>query len=470
MMALRLNIDEILKNFNFNKEAKIKLQHNTGNKVRILPFRAKFEEIYISNFKSIAGELSRIITSKKLKDIYTADSICENIINNIEIKYEDKDIFRDLVKTLFFNKFNELEIFHPIIHNYIPLQNTEHRKIASFLYSVLVNEEIKQVVMQTYDYKPKNIMLSLILESLPELSNEETIQDENYINYLPFVQTVFTEDLKFMLSNKKLYVEYFEEFIKYYFFFYVSQISRKLNQMFNSDISRPDPLFFTLEGEKISKSRTSYGIGWNLLSGNIANLFSHAICLELLNHTIENSSLKLSYVNIAQIIEKMNAEEKQCFRSDIDRLLSLYKEHIQDIEWESFNLNYLHYEDDCLNKIYELLHAIEYQFAKSVGNRKSANQKYSKWFEDFCRKNFLKSHGPLGFTLTLSQEYLILITRLCINNREKIGLKNLFLEFERRGLFLDSDSRDSVIQLFDKLNILEKKSDSGDAQYVKAIL
>ncbi|RCX12109.1 DNA phosphorothioation-dependent restriction protein DptG [Anaerobacterium chartisolvens] len=469
-MFLRLNIDEILKNFNFNKEAKIKLQHNTGNKIRILPFRAKFEEIYIANFKSVTGELSRIITSRKLKDSYTADSICNHITKNINIENEDEDVFRDLVKELFFNKFNELEIFHPIIYNYVTLQNTEHKKIASFLNSVLVNEEIKHVVMQTYDYKPKNIMLGLILESLPELLCEEIVQDENYINYLPFVQTVFIEDLKFMLSNEKLYVEYFEEFIKYYFFFYVSQISLKLNQMFNSDISRPDPLFFTLEGEKISKSRTSYGVGWNLLSGNIANLFSHAICLEFLNHTVESFPIKLSYVNIAEIVKKMNTDEKQCLQNDIDQLLSLYKDHIQDIDWESFNLNYIYYDDDCLNKIYELLRAIEYQFARSIGNRKSANQKYSKWFEDFCRKNFLKSHGPLGFTLSLTQEYLILITRLCMNNKDKIGLKSLFLEYERRGLFLDSDSKDAVIQLFDKLNILEKKSDSGDAQYVKAVL
>ncbi|WP_010250378.1 DNA phosphorothioation-dependent restriction protein DptG, partial [Acetivibrio cellulolyticus] len=32
------------------------------------------------------------------------------------------------------------------------------------------------------------------------------------------------------------------------------------------------------------------------------------------------------------------------------------------------------------------------------------------------------------------------------------------------------DSKYKIIEIYEKLNILEKKSDSGDAQYVKSIL
>ncbi|KAB7651332.1 DNA phosphorothioation-dependent restriction protein DptG, partial [Bacillus sp. B2-WWTP-C-10-Post-4] len=37
------------------------------------------------------------------------------------------------------------------------------------------------------------------------------------------------------------------------------------------------------------------------------------------------------------------------------------------------------------------------------------------------------------------------------------------------GIYFDRDSRKIIIGLYEKLNILEKKSDSGDAQYVKYI-
>lgn len=62
-----------------------------------------------------------------------------------------------------------------------------------------------------------------------------------------------------------------------------------------------------------------------------------------------------------------------------------------------------------------------------------------------------------------------MITAICIKE-DKITLKDLFKEYERRGLFLDSYSQVEVIDLLGKLNLIDKKSDSGDAQYVKSIL
>ena len=71
--------------------------------------------------------------------------------------------------------------------------------------------------------------------------------------------------------------------------------------------------------------------------------------------------------------------------------------------------------------------------------------------------------------LNMTQEMLLMITAVCIKE-DKITLKDLFKEYERRGLFLDSYSQVEVIDLLGKLNLIDKKSDSGDAQYVKSIL
>ena len=49
-------------------------------------------------------------------------------------------------------------------------------------------------------------------------------------------------------------------------------------------------------------------------------------------------------------------------------------------------------------------------------------------------------------------------------------LNDVFSEFECRGVFLDNHSKDEVMRYYEKLNLIEKKSDSGDAQYVKRIL
>lgn len=49
-------------------------------------------------------------------------------------------------------------------------------------------------------------------------------------------------------------------------------------------------------------------------------------------------------------------------------------------------------------------------------------------------------------------------------------LNELFDEFRKRGIYLDNQSQESIVEFYEKLNLIEKKSDSGDAQYVKGIL
>ena len=52
----------------------------------------------------------------------------------------------------------------------------------------------------------------------------------------------------------------------------------------------------------------------------------------------------------------------------------------------------------------------------------------------------------------------------------KVKLSVLFDKFEERGLVFDRESKRKIIELFEKMNFLEKRSDSGDAQYVKSDL
>ena len=69
----------------------------------------------------------------------------------------------------------------------------------------------------------------------------------------------------------------------------------------------------------------------------------------------------------------------------------------------------------------------------------------------------------------MSQEVLMLMTAICIQD-DKIRITSLFEEYEKRGIFFDRESTNQIVKLFNKLNLLDKKSDSGDVQYVKSIL
>ena len=64
---------------------------------------------------------------------------------------------------------------------------------------------------------------------------------------------------------------------------------------------------------------------------------------------------------------------------------------------------------------------------------------------------------------------LLVITTLCVKD-EKLKLKQLFNEYEKRGIYFDRYSKEEVVNFLTKLNLIDKKSDSGDAQYVKPVL
>ena len=90
--------------------------------------------------------------------------------------------------------------------------------------------------------------------------------------------------------------------------------------------------------------------------------------------------------------------------------------------------------------------------------------------EEIGKLYFLKSRGgSYGYMFNLTQETVLMLTAICVKE-EKITLKALFEEYNKRGVFLDKESKELVVKFLEKLNLIDKKSDSGDAQYVKSIL
>ena len=110
-----------------------------------------------------------------------------------------------------------------------------------------------------------------------------------------------------------------------------------------------------------------------------------------------------------------------------------------------------------------------YQKDLEIGIRIQQHSGFSLNLENIGKKYFLKRRGQYGYALNITKDFLYLITALCVKE-EKIKLNDLFKEYERRGLFFDRYSKEEIINLLNTWNLIDKKSDSGDAQYVKSIL
>ena len=322
--------------------------------------------------------------------------------------------------------------------------------------------------MDLHETIAQNIMVKLIKDSMPLLEDGLKREKTIYKPMLKYVSNMFLVDLKFMLEDCSgaYFVQNIERLLKYYYLFYVSQLAIKLNNMFEFDWDKPEAVYFSLDWEALSKVRMGYTHGWKLVNNHIRPLFSHQNCLEMLNH--DDHGNVYSYQEIEKIVKEMSSDDKLEFARSLEVWKCLYQEYVQDVVWTELRVD-RPFSEELFNDIYELFKMIEFQFdqAQSRGNRA---QEYKKWFEEFCKLFFLKKRGSLGYTLNIDEEYLIFISQLCIGEKSKIRLKTLFEEYEKRGLYFDKESKDKIVQLFERLNLIEKKSDSGDAQYVKSIL
>ena len=461
-----LDLDQIKRDFKFSEESKIEegscnLTHSQCKEFKLLPYVANDSKI-VSQFNGVIGAFSRFVNGKELKNDFNSTEFIENVVDEIG-EFEgttSKEAFRDIIKTMFIDK-NNLVDFDIKTLNYISSTNSEE-KVAKFLYSVLLNRELKNFVKELYERDVDNILYKLVLKALPELEEKEVNGDE-YKCYLPFVKELFIKDFKFLISNEELYKNSIKRFLEYYNMFYISQLTMKLNFFEKADLTKPESLYYTLGWESISKNRTSYMGGWQKLNSYTESLFSHVITLELLNHN--NLDEKYGYTELFELFET-NSEE--VIADQIDGLCNEYIGRVRDWNWDEFKERDRTSGNKAFDKVYKLFDALEYQFEKPSRNR--AKIAYKNWFERFVFDNFSKRRGSLGYSLNLSEEDIIFLTKICINNDEKLKLGTLFEEFEKRGISFDRDSKAKIIQLYEKLNLLEKKSDSGDAQYVRSIL
>ncbi|MDY6228886.1 MULTISPECIES: DNA phosphorothioation-dependent restriction protein DptG [unclassified Clostridium] len=454
----KLDLEEISTAFKFTEKG---LTHKQGGRYKLLPYAAN-EKTLVSEFSGVVGAFSRMISNKELKSEFNADKLINEIAEQIG-EYEgssSKEVFKDIVRTMFIDG-NNLVDFDIKTINYISATSADE-KIAKFLFSALFDKSLSEDVSIHYDREIDNVLYRLVLNALPELKDKEFAADE-YNCYLPFVRELFIKDLKFLLSNEELYKNSLKRFLEYYYMFYVSQLVMKLKKFEKADVTTPDKLYYTLSWESTSKNRTAYQLGWENIKESVNSLFSHAITLELLNY--HNIDRQLGYIELADIFNK---SDKCHIENEVLAVLDAYTGQIKDKPWDDFKEIERETEANGFKYVYKLFDAIEYQFIKS--SRTRAYEAYRNWFVRFVYDNFAKRRGQLGYNLNMTEDDIILITKICINNKGRMKLNKLFDEFELRGIFFDRDSKAKIVLLYEKLNLLEKKSDSGDAQYVRSVL
>ncbi|AZV62921.1 DNA phosphorothioation-dependent restriction protein DptG [Peribacillus frigoritolerans] len=457
-------------------------KHDTGKVLDILPFLTKRTRAIRGQFNNVLGEYVRniseidekVLKNKKSNDFYMVSE--ENIISELianEVEFNSDDDKFDFVRFLNQYLFNQDDIqpVHPFIFNYIKLdkaQKNEFGKYARFMSEVLVkgHPEIKSIFTNK---DSEDILTELILNKLDTLQeNKDEKQDklkkDHYQPLLPSIAKLYQEDMVYLSRYKDYFLTSFPILTHFYTFMYACQLIFKFEQFTEADFNSTQPLYFALEWESISKRRKVADEldGFKYIKGKSNNLFPHIHTISQLSYNSftesfdeENERLSfIPYSEIYNLITSQGEEYEKDFLMELNQWINDYS------KWAEIEIPG---SSDSIPNAFKVLFT-----CLKEGTSSEVAKKYGENIEDLGAP-FLKSRGNLGQVYNIKHDFLLLLTAVSVKDK-RMPLNELFAEFEKRGVAFDRYSKKEIITLFDNHNILDKKSDSGDAQYVKPIL
>lgn len=444
-----------------------KLTHKPPKRFIVFPFNSSQESTSpaVDSLDSLVGYYLSLIEGVMPREV-SLDSLLEQLEKETKIEPGKEELFRETVSQLFFEN-GQLRSLNLKMREYAPLPEKEAIRIAEYLVDVLGDHDILQSwVKRAMDALStrSNVFDRLVISKLE--SSEDRPKD--WTHYTPVttaVKTVFEQDFEYILSSEPRTRDYLLPLLEFYYFTYTAQACLYLDRLCDGDPASVNPIYFCLEWEKTNQSRQCYTKGWQRLERAVEKLFAHVNTLEILNQTTGEE--RYDYVKLAHMAAESSGDDSQ-IADQIHILSTLYRNAITDSrEIEAVALGPISGNRTPV-EIRFLFESVKAQFGDTV--RQTRYNTYAKKFKKFCENKYLKSRGRSGYMLNLSEETLIFLTKVCVKDQEIMRLKDVFEEFERRGVFLDNISKEQVTQYFEKLNLIEKKSDSGDAKYVKRIL
>lgn len=468
-MVYLIDIEKFINQYRMKDKNK-KPTHMTDEKL-IVPYNVrplKEHKDIIKRFEECIGSFCCNLLGCKASK-FNEDIFFQDIINSVEFENdEDKQKFREVISTIFFDDEKGIVKFHPKVLVHSTAEEEENIEMGKFLYDVLFteDEDYHNEIEEMFRKKTGNVLTDLILDKLPEIEMGRKQKKKQYKNFAKDISSVFNEDLRYLLKNDREFCTQIVTVLKFYYLIYILRAIGNLNKMF--DVSEANPIYFTFDWEKVSRGRVGYENGWCLVENAITTLRSHEICLNILNCT--SYEKKYTYVEFKELVSAMSESERLDTWTSICEVVDKYEEAVVDNEdyWKTYEFQSDN-DDDILYQV-ERLFGLIYNHHSKVKNAIELSRRYYEWFFEFCRNNFLRNRGRNGMTLNLTEQYVILLTKLCIKDNEKVRFQYLIKEMERRGVYLDKDSRNRLIDFYQRLNVLEKKSDSGDAIYVRSIL
>ena len=460
---------DYLENYNYlmdtmgvkNDENNKKLTHNVPKEAALFPFKNNdTKPLYKNGLYNIFGEFLRYLLDKKIKNEFSLDNLIDLIMDDIKIEDGASEYLNKLLNEYIFNEKDELKLLHPYLYLYTQLspgQKSGEKDVARFLRDIFCRDNQSLIDFFKSKEYDNNIIIELILRNAPPL--DDFHEEQKFSSKLNYVNHLFNRDIEFAIKHEKFFLENMDNIFAFYYFFYITQLILKLPKRQNFD-ETVEELFYLLDWESGVKNRkTEYG-GYTHLKDLCLSTAPRVNLIYQLNLLL-GTEYKLEN-ELFDFFNSLNSENQQNFLYYLKQWIITYRTVRGFEEIHSF--------DDLpndYNQLVDILYNSLDDIDKGVKDR--ARKHTFENVEVFAKKYFLKRRGPYGHVLNINKDMLLMLTALCVRDK-KIKLNQLFIEYEKRGIFFDFSSKMEVVNFLTKRGLIDKKSDDEDAKYVKPVL
>lgn len=400
----------------------------------------------VYDLKEVMGLLISYVSEKKLPKNFDYERFKDSLLANLKKDLSVPDSVK-VIEAVFFPE-NEVPIF----------------SIALFQAHIACPKSTKifqvfKLLMKQDDYQIKLSTKLNFLEQRVEDYFLNTLEANNHndqtVSYLPFLDELFTQDIAFLSKNPTFFKENAEKFLQLYLFLYISQLALNLHPYtFERPVSRP--LYFMLNYEKASKERARLvHNGYKTLYEHAKYIFPYLSFLETLQKVTENDDLRLY-----ELPEEL--EDSQEIVSVIDGFNRAFR---LARKLPEKNIGSVRLED----ALEELMNSCYEQF-QDQSSRGEVFEKYRRAFDRQICSPFTQARQGFGKTLVFDHDYILLLANLAIGEKGQVRFQELISQLQARGVYFDQKSKMALLDLFEKVGNIDRKSDSGDAVYVKSTI
>ena len=429
--------------------------------------------------RGVTGEFFRRIKDKQAKAIedFKKDAI-EPVKSFLEEKHMKEKQINDFVDVMLDIIYSDgaLTIINPSFLEYIPLEpRTPKSKkykhgqetLAEYLLSMLNPKDVLKDKLS----KQTNLFNEIIISALNSADDGIRISNGNNKNdyiIFPFIKKYFWDDLKWLLEREdSVVVKYIHIFLHFYLCYSISQTIAGLDpRKYATPITEPVKMYYILSSEHSSETRDAVVNGWNKYVNKEAQekLFGRIQALDIINGMLEG--------NIGFYNDVYNELQKNEFTLDVkeklEYILNSYqndkREQLKSRETAKFQFpdgidtSVSSYEE-FINKLANLCTSLQ---------SKEYESKMKTRINNLMKIRLLSTRRGRD-VLNLDDEMLFFLMAM-ISKGKRMKIEDLYGGFAKYGIAFDYETKNAIESYLMKLNLLERKSDSGEAQYVTVVL